>query len=82
MKANESLRNFWQDRLTVRLAGLQGECIDEEMEEYDVAFGASRIGSRRRGKTMDVDESGVDVVKQVRPDFADGCSNRSESVKQ
>jgi hypothetical protein len=68
-------------QFAIRLAGLQSECI-EQMEEYDVTFGAGRIGARCRGETVDINESSVNVVKHVGPDFANGCSDGSELLRE
>jgi hypothetical protein len=53
------------------VAGLQGEGIDEEVHEDDVAFRAVGVGPRVWRPSVHAYECGVDVVQQVGPDFPD-----------
>ena len=56
-----------------RVARLQRQRVEEEVQEDGVAAGRARVGVRGCGEAVRGDERGVDVVEDVGPDLADVC---------
>jgi hypothetical protein len=63
------------DERTRWVAGLQGEGIDEQVQEDDVALGLVGVGEGGGGETVLPDERGVHVVEHVGPDHTDVCTH-------
>ena len=58
--------------LTGRVARLESEGIEEEVEPNVVAGSASLIGASCCGPTILANEGGVDIVEDVCPDLTNG----------
>ena len=63
---------------TGRVARLELEGVDEEVQVDDVALGAVGVGLRGSGESVLADERSVDVVEDVRPDFTDVYPQRRQ----
>ena len=65
------MRRRGATRRTCWVAGLDGEGVEEEVEEDHVACGAVRVRACVGCMAVLLDERRVDVVQQVRPYLAD-----------
>ena len=68
--------------LTSRVARLDGQTINEQVQEYDVALSSSRVGMCLGGPTELSNKFRVNVVQHVGPDFTDVCGRTEVKTVQ
>ena len=61
--------------LTGWVAGLNRECVDEQVHVDDIALCAVGIGQLVGRESVRVNERGINLVKHVRPDLPDRYSD-------